>query len=345
LSTPISEQLIDAQKTPPKTKKKQLPFNRIISTGSTLLDLAISGKRIRGGGLPSGILVEIFGPSGAGKTVLLCEMAGNMQRANGSIMFNDPEARLDAQFAKLFDFDVDEITLIQPDTIKEVFAPIRKWEPESTPAAVFADSLAALSTNLEMDKEEGDKMGMRRAKEFSEECRKTCRILSQKDILMVCSNQVRVNQDAGPYGEKYKSPGGEAIGFYASLRLKIARREKIKETKTIRGKEQQRVVGVVSSIQVYKSSIDAPFRDAMVHILFDYGIDDIRANLTYLKQNTKSTKYAIPGCDVLLGASIKSAALAVEKNNLEEALREAVIDLWEEIEETFITERKQKKRL
>ena len=71
---------------------------------------------------------------------------------------------------------------------------------------------------MEMEKDEGDKMGMRRAKEFSEELRKTARILAQSNMLMVCSNQLRVNVGA-TYGPKYTTPGGEAIGYYASLRL------------------------------------------------------------------------------------------------------------------------------
>jgi len=76
--------------------------------------------------------------------------------------------------------------------------------------------------------EDKDGMGMRRAKEFSEECRKTCRVIADKNFLMVCSNQVRQNADAGPFGQKYRTPGGEAIGFYASLRLRCSGGQKIK---------------------------------------------------------------------------------------------------------------------
>jgi RecA/RadA recombinase len=96
-------------------------FGTVISTGSTLLDLAISGGRIRGGGLPGGILVEVFGPSGSGKTVLLSEIAGAVQRQGGSIMFKDPEARLNPQFAKLFGLELKEGDYSNPDTVNEVF--------------------------------------------------------------------------------------------------------------------------------------------------------------------------------------------------------------------------------
>ena len=221
----ISTQIIKKVQKSSKLKRKRKldgSTDRMISTGSTLLDLAITGGRVKGGGIPGGILVEIFGPASSGKTVLLCEIAGAISRQGGEVMFNDPEARLNKQFAKLFGLDVRSISYSQPVTIPEVFQPIRKWNPEDETKVhgIFADSLAALSTDLEMDKDEGDKMGMRRAKEFSEELRKTCRVLNQKNLLMVASNQIRVNMDAGQYGQKYSSPGGMAIGFYARLRLK-----------------------------------------------------------------------------------------------------------------------------
>jgi len=174
---------------------------RLISTGSTLLDLAISGGRFPQGGIPGGILVEVFGPSGCGKTVLLSEIAGGVQRQGGDVKFYDPEGRLNAQFGSLFGFKVEDAEYSRPDTVPEVFEPIRTWKPrhDDRVNGIFADSLAALSTVLEMDAKDGDKMGMRRAKEFSEACRKTCRVLAQKNFLMVCSNQIRQNLDAGPF--------------------------------------------------------------------------------------------------------------------------------------------------
>ena len=194
------------RKTEETKKRKKVEYegsDNVISTGSTLLDLAISGGRFKEGGVPTGIFVEVFGPSGAGKTVLLCQLAGNVQAKGGDIMFHDPEARLNKQFAALFGLDSTEIEYTMPDTIPQVFKSVRQWVPKEKATdkiyGVFADSLAALSTDMEMDKEEGDKMGMRRAKEFSEELRKTCRIITQNDVLMVCSNQVRQNADAGPY--------------------------------------------------------------------------------------------------------------------------------------------------
>jgi protein RecA len=317
---------------------------KMISTGSTLLDLAISGGRVRGGGIPAGILVEIFGPASSGKTVLLCEIAGAIQRQKGEVLFNDPEARLNKQFARIFDLDTDEMDYNTPDTVPEVFKAVRDWEPESKHInGIFADSLAALSTDMEMEKDEGDKMGMRRAKEFSEELRKTCRVLTKNNYLMICSNQIRQNLDAGPYGQKYKSPGGEAVGFYSSLRLRMANPTKIKEKRKVAGKEVMRVVGVKTDVEVFKSSVWKPYRTSPVIILFDYGVDDVQANLQFIKDYTKNTVYTIGGNN--LSTSMNEAITLIEcGGGMEKALKNEVIELWEEIEKKFETERKQKIR-
>lgn len=317
----------------------------IISTGSTLLDLAISGGRVRGGGIPGGILVEVFGPASTGKTVLLCECAGDVQRKQGQVMFRDPEGRLNKQFARMFGLDTDEMDYSNPDTVPEVFAAVREWnpKPKSNIHGVFADSLAALSTDMEMDKAEGDKMGMRRAKEFSEELRKTCRVLAQANYLMVCSNQIRQSMEM--YGPKYRSPGGEAIGFYSSLRLRTAfasREAKIKRIARVAGKEVKRTVGVNIEVEVFKSSVWNPYHVAPVTILFDYGIDDIRQNLQFIKDHTRNTTYMVG--DRKLDVSMNKSIRIIEDEDLIEELREEVIDLWERIESKFRSDRKTKIR-
>lgn len=262
--TPISTQVKKKVNSPPEEDEKEYEgtfLGNNISTGSTLLDLAISGGRVRGGGLPAGILVEIFGPSGSGKTVLLSEIAGDIQRKGGDIIYHDPEARLDHQFAKQFGLKLSEENYLRPNTVPEVFQAVRKWNPtgDGKVHGIIADSLAALSTAMEMEKEEGDKMGMRRAKEFSEELRKTCRILAQNNYLMVCSNQVRVNTDGGMWAPKYTTPGGEAVGFYYSLRLQTKVIKKIKKEKKFRGKTTHSIIGIEIEVEVTKKSVWKPY--------------------------------------------------------------------------------------
>lgn len=339
----LTEQIKQRMSEPlPKKKEYDGDFMHKVSTGSTLLDLAISGGRVRGGGLPGGVLVEAFGPSGSGKTVVLCQIAGAVQRQGGSIFFRDPEARLNRQFATMFDLDIEEMEIDNPDTIPEVFEPIRKWEPDTEDVlhGVFVDSLAALSTNLELDGKDGDKMGMRRAKEFSEQLRKTCRVIAEKKFLVVCSNQVRSSGNSSPYAEKTTASGGYAIGFYASTRLKFNNPKKIKVSKTINKKEVERVIGVTTEVEVYKNSVWKPYRSAPLTIIFDYGIDNIRENLQYLKKMGGNTVYAIG--DTKLGKSLEESIRIVEEDGMEKKLEEAVIDLWEYIESKFDSNRKRR---
>lgn len=319
-----------------KGASMEAPFegsSTVVSTGSTLLDLAISGGRFPYGGVPGGILVEIFGPAGAGKTVLLCEMAGAVQRANGSVLFYDPEGRLNRQFSTMMGVDFDRVDYSMPETIRQVFGAVREWVPKSEAPVhgVFADSLAALTTELEMDGE--DKYGMRRAKEFSEQLRLTCRELAKKNYLMVASNQVRQNLDAGPYGQRYTTTGGVAVGFYASLRLRFGAPEKIVKKRKVQGRDLSKVIGVETEIEVVKSSVWEPYHKAKVCILFNYGVDDIRANLQYVKEVRQLPVYMIG--DRKLSNSLDQAVQVVEEEGLAAAVRDEVVALWREIQEEF----------
>ena len=330
-------------------------FGQIISTGSTLLDLSISGGRVHGGGLPGSILVEIFGPNGSGKTVFLSEIAGDILRKGGEVKFDDPEGRLDKPFAAMFGLHLDSENYHRPDTVPQVFEPVRRWKPKNPKVinGYFADSLAALSTDLEMG-EKGDKIGMRRAKELSEECRKTCRTLANNNFLMVCSNQVRENIGASEYEVQYKATGGEAIGFYASLRLRTMYPQKIKKTLNSAKDEEknddekkkkkgpERIIGVRVNVEVFKNSIWEPYRQAPVTILYKYGIDDIRENLQFIKEQTKATTYTLDGQS--LSPSMDGAIKIIEQDKLEHQLKEEVIDRWEQLEAQFELDRKPKIR-
>lgn len=325
--------------------KKELDGNieKMISTGSTLLDLAISGGRVRGGGIPGGVLVEIFGPSSSGKTIMLSEIAGYIQRQGGKIMFHDPEARLNKQFARMFDLDTDKMDYLISDTVTGVFESVRKWKPDNKAInGIFADSLAALSTDLEMDKDAGDTMGTRRAKEFSEQLRRTCRVLMEKNYVMVCSNQIRQNVGV-TFGPKFSTPGGESVGFYSSVRLKTNSPSKIRQEESVAGKDVTRVIGIQVDVEVFKNSVWKPYHTAPLTILFDYGIDDIRANLQFIKDHTENKVYCL-GEQKLSNSIDKAISIIESEQEYIKQLKNEVIDLWMEIESKFETERKPKLR-
>lgn len=313
------------------------------STGSTLLDLAITGGVSKYGGIPAGILVELFGPNSSGKTVLLLEIGGYIQRAGGEYRFEDPEDRLDKGFAKQFDFQIDPDKIDLPDTVTEVFKNFRNWNiPDNGKVhGFFIDSLAALSTKMEMENEEGDKMGGRRGKEFSEGFRKTCRTLKNRNLLMVASNQQRDN--FALIGEKFTTTGGKAVGYYASARLRLFAPEKVKtKEKQIGSKKVKKVIGTKVKVEVYKNSCDVAYRTADIYIMNGYGIDDIRANLQYIKDYTTNKTYKVG--DINLGNALEPAIQKVEQEGLEKKLKKEVVKLWNEIEEKFKIERKPKER-
>ena len=272
-------------------------------------------------------------------TLILTEMAARIQNRGGSVFFADPEDRLDKEYASITGLNIkDQGQYERPDTVTELFDYFNNWEVDPTKMNIFCgDSLAALSTKMEM--EDGDKMGMRRAKEFSEELRKCCRMFKKKNTLMVCSNQIR---DGGPNGKK-TIPGGNAVPFYSTVRLKMSPgypKSKIKKEKTIKGAKHEKVIGVQSLVTVHKNSLDDPWRKVPLYIIFGYGIDDIRANLHWYKESTNSKKFIVPGGIEL--ATIDKAIEYVEETNLAKKLRIEVRDLWLEIENQFKQNRKPK---
>jgi len=319
------------------SEKREEFRSGVLSTGSTLLDLAISGKRIRGGGVPGGIIMEIYGPYASGKTAILAEICASAQRNGGKVRFLDPEARLDQEYARIYGVSLSEEDYYRPNTVSEAFALIQDWEPgnSNTINVIATDSLAALSTEMELDK--GDKMGMRRAKEFSEGFRKTARLIAKNNWIVACTNQVR----EGEYGET--TPGGFAIPFYSSLRIRVGQTGKIeRKTRISSGKEVSKVIGIESLCYIRKSTVDDPFREAPIWIVFGYGIDDVRGNLQWLKDMEKSSVYVAPDGKGFQG--MEQAISHVEGNSLQEKLREQVISLWEEVEAKFVADRKPKIR-
>lgn len=213
---------------------------------------------------------------------------------------------------------------------------------------ICGDSLAALSTELEMKSE--DKMGMKRAKDFSAGFRKAARLLADQNRILLCSNQIRDDDMGNP-----TSPGGHAIAFYSSVRIqlkqpggrvanqivkKVTPKFTTPDGKVKEGKEVEKVIGIKCEANVIKS-IDDPFRKAPLIIYFGYGLDDVRANLQWIKDIQKlSTFDAVDKGFQQLDAAVRH----VEDNNLEKQLREMTIDIWEKVEEAFQSNRKKRIR-
>jgi len=339
-NTQVKEAAAKIKKTTkkPLETEAEVSYNRIISTGSTLLDLAITGDKVKGGGIPAGIIIEISGPSSTGKTSILGEMSSSVIERGGSVRFLDPEARLDRDYTEIYGFSLKDDDYHRPDTVNQMFKHIWDWKPEKPEEInmVAADSLAALSTEMEMEDE--DKMGMKRAKDFSQGLRKSCRIIADRNIILACSNQEREG------GNGLVTPGGRGIPYYASLRIRIKpnfKEPKIKRTKKIGTKTVEKIVGIRSECEVKKSSIGSPFRTAPISIIFNYGIDTIRDELMWFRDLSGAKEYDAINKSF---ATIQKAIDYIEANSLEKELKKRTIKTWEEIQEKFRTDRKRKNR-
>ncbi len=353
----VAEQVEETLESPPESDRlPDVDWSRgVFSTGCTQLDLAIGGERVRGGGVPGGIMMEIYGPSGCGKTALMSEICGQAIARGGDWYVSDPEGRLDQEHARIYGVPIDHGRYDRPNTVPEVFGGISDWRPEPEKEGAICvrgvDSLAALSSQMEMS-EEGDKRGQRRAKEFNEWTRKTCRKIANEGWLIVLTNQVRI----GDYGEV--TPGGPSIEYFSSIRVRIghAKGWKVERTATVGVKEQTQIVGIRSSLYVQKNSTGIAYRSGEVFIMNGHGIDDVRGNLTYLKENgykmmkQKGQKEPVPTayswypCVDREVQSLDAAVAYVEEKSYQAQLRENVIDLWEEINSALRVERAPKVR-
>lgn len=354
-----TRQIVEAASAPPQQVEEEVDWRDTVSTGSLLLDLAISGLKTRYGGLPGGVLVEIFGDSGTGKTTILGEIAGSVQRRGGEVRFKDPEARLDPDYCKLMGIRYNPDDFSYPNTITEVEESIigplvikdkktvrlhdKAWRPKPEQIHCEADdSLSALCSRMEV--EQGDKMGQRRALDFSIMFRMIARHIKKHNILMVCSNQIRDNIDptGKGWGPKTRTSGGHAIKFYSSVRIELRLVGRLKKDKHPIGKQIEAFI--------FKNSLDIEWRVAPIRILFGYGIDDIGANLQWLKDNdgfthptdpSKTPGYVVGGKNF---QALDNAIAHVEQNNLEQVIRDQVADLWYKMEMAARPQRKEKVR-
>jgi RecA/RadA recombinase len=336
----ILEQAKEVAEQPAKKFYTPIDVKNRVSTGSTLLDLAISGGRIRGGGIPGGVMMEIFGPSSCGKTALMVEIGASIQDKGGEVDIVDPEARLDKEYARIYGLELPKDHYYRMDLVEEVFDFIKEWEPKNPNVVnmIGADSIAALSTELEMG--EGDKRGQKKAKDLHSGCRTSARRISQANKLVVFTNQ-QLDGEWGP-----TTSGGKAVGFYSSIRLHMKRKQRVEKEKDFQYENKKvkvkKSVGIESEVTVVKSSVDDDGRTAPVYIMSGIGIDDIRANLQWLKDKTGETTY---NClDGKTYVALDPAVLYIEKHDLESELRERVIDVWEQIETKFKVDRKKKVR-